>query len=375
MPLITLVIALTGLVSPVPNPRTQVAINDVPPPSCQIVVALVGLGLLPAIDVDLPSIDSVLCRQADVPTYLAVDTSSGPPLPPPLPAPGTGSLHLVTQQLTKAVTQTGSGEVISLGSLTITETQDTTGYTLDVAFALSSSPEVTVSTCSQASSGGQPWQLQYPPGVGSGAFDYPTAGVFLQQLAADGYIDTSAVDLSTAPTAARPTDLWTRQPTFADVLGTGVPPSAAGTLVPGTLFVNLTLAANQGAPQWEVQEWNYAFSIQAQLADICPPPARRPPPQQGPPPGPLPSPTPPPSQCLPAELGASCGSQPITQAQPICLADPRAASPPLPAADASAVCGAPKPPTPPDVPCATPGACPAVLTCGDGIACPLLPTP
>lgn len=391
--LVVVTIAIISIVS-----STCQASSALVDEKCSYFDELILVGLIPPEIALSRVVTHLLCSADEWSTGAGV--GGIPPVPPPLPAPGSGSLHLVTQQLTKAVTQTASGEVISLGSLTITETQDTTGYTLDVAFALSSSPDMSVTACTQAASGVQPWQVEYPSAVGSGPFDYPTSGSFLQQLAADGYIDTTAVDMSGVPDASEPTDLWTQQPTFGQVLGPAAPPVLAGALVPGALYVNLVLTASAGAPQWEVQEWNYAFSIHAHLAGICGPPTGGPPPVPQPGPAPHPRPGPPaapPScqsstgappvpasatdHCVPApqcptpmqtQPGGACARQGSPDA-PTCMSGPRAGKAPPPGADFSSWCETQPPTTSSGIPCAAPDACPAVLTCGGGISCPLLP--
>lgn len=355
-------------------------------PVCQFATELVVLGLLPAADAESPSVAAVLC-EGGVGSLSALNDFNVTQAPPPVPAPGTGDLHLVTEQLTKDVTQTGSGEVIDLGSMTITVTQDTMGYSLDAAFALSSSNGISVADCGQALARGQPWQVQYPSALGGGVFNYPGSAGFLQQLAEAGYIDTSRVDVSSAPQASWPTNLWARQPTFGDVLGSAAPEGLAGTLAPGVLYVNLDLTANQGESRWQVQEWNYAFAVHAQLAQVCPSQPRPQPQRKVCPQGTADAgqPVPADGDCNPSvrcpgglqpRPDGSCGSGTGTLGEMHCLAGTARAGE-VPPADANLTqwCSTPAPPVPSSIPCGSPGECPAVLTCGGGIPCPLLPPP
>ncbi len=208
-------------------------------------------------------------------------------LPPALPAPGFGALHIVSQDLTRnalvQVVPTSYGEVFQVHSMTVTVTQSSAAYALDTAFALAGTrggggaASVCGATLS-AGAHGQPWQVvwpshvpQYSGGIGR---PYPGSAAFLGTLQQDGYIQSSRVDLSNAPAAVWPTNLWAEQPTFGQVLtGEGYPASSAGALVnslaPGTLYVNLELASKPGEVRWRVSEWNYAFSVNTSMANLA----------------------------------------------------------------------------------------------------------
>jgi hypothetical protein len=354
---------------------------------CQMPQVLAAEGLMATSAQSWDAVPGPPCGDGADDGMVAAGTADAhPATPPPLPLSGAGDLHLVTQGLTKAVTETSVGDAIDLGSGTITVNQDTTGYSLEVAFALASVDGISVADCGQAVAGGQPWQVHYPAALGGGLMDYPSGAVFLQELADAGYLDTSAIDVSTARDASWPTDVWTEQPTFGAALGSDSPAALAHTLVPGILYVNLQLAANPGDPRWRVAEWNYAFAVHAELAGVCP---TQPQPQPGPPPALCPAGTgtagggpaasggcSPQVLCpdgLTAQPDGSCGSKPGNTDQPACLGGARVGEVPPLGVDVTQWCDAsPRDRTP--APCA-PAGCPAVLTCGGGLACSLLPPP
>ena len=205
-------------------------------------------------------------------------------LPPAVPSPGFGALHIVSQDLTKntgvTVIPTSYGEVFTFHSVTTTVSQNGASYSLDTAFALAGTQgtAVNASVCGAVEKGSQPWQVQWPTHVPqySGVIGQPysLSPSLLNTLQQDGYIQASRVDLNGAPAASTPTNLWDEQPTFGMILSAqGDSASAAGTLVntlaPGTLYINLELVSKPGESRWRVSEWNYAFSVDTSMANLA----------------------------------------------------------------------------------------------------------
>jgi hypothetical protein len=232
------------------------------------VSALQRAGLLPS------SLSEVQLQQAEAQLGLAspsggagifasTTSARAPALPPPIPAPGTGALHVVSQQLTRGVAVVSDGsDVFSFGPLTVAESPSGSAYSLDTAITLAESSGVSASLCGAALAGGQPWRLTYPPTVPQyhGYITYPGDAGFLDALQADGYLDPTTIHLGGAPAASWPTNLYTQQPNFGEVFGSQAPADLSETLVPGTLYINLELTSSPGQPYWTVSEWNYAFA-------------------------------------------------------------------------------------------------------------------
>ena len=352
-----------------------VAFGDTP--LCPAANSLVAAGLLSADE--MASMAPAVCNNAvNLPIEAPVNTSAALPVAPPFPSPGAGDLHLVTQWLTKQVSESAAGQTLSLGSVAVSMDPQGLGYSTDVAFAASGPQLTPASACGTAESGLQPWQVRSPPALGTGPFTYPTSGAVLQQLANAGYIDSATIDLATVPDASAPTDVWARQPTFGDVLGDSTPWGLANTLVPGQLFINMTLVSSPGDSQWRVQEWNYAFAVHAQLTDVCPA-ARTPEPticplgtvdvgQPLPANGDCSPVVACPSGALPQADG-SCGGKADAVGQVTCVGGPRSGEVPPADVNVTAWCVVPSPSGLATLHCSAVGDCPAVLTCGGGVPC------
>lgn len=219
-------------------------------------------------------------------------------LPPALPNPGQGDLHVVTEDLTKgigvSVRTSPAGETFYFHDLTVNVTQDSTSFAIDTAFTVTQSLNTrgdgwNITAChGTLASGSNYWELQWPTNIPqySGPFTYPGSPAFLDTLQQDGFIQASKVDLAGAPYASWPTNLYFRQPSFATVLaeaGEKVPqPGLAKMLVPGTLYLNLELRSKPGENRWRVSEWNYAFEPSGSLINMVlkcatPPPPTPPP--------------------------------------------------------------------------------------------------
>ena len=193
----------------------------------------------------------------------------------------------MSQNLTKqtgiTAISTPFGEVFHLQSLTFTVPAQGNGvptYSYDTAITLAGavlgSSGLAVNATGCVPPGGQPWALRWPSTVpqyqGVMAQPYPGGASFLGALQQDGYLQASQVDLAGAPAASWPTNLWTTQPEFGEVLAAqGKGAASAGSLInvdiPGTLYVNLELVSKPGEARWHIVEWNYAFSINTGLAN------------------------------------------------------------------------------------------------------------
>ncbi|MBT9258274.1 MAG: hypothetical protein KM310_00750 [Clostridiales bacterium] len=125
----------------------------------------------------------------------------------------------------------------------------------------------------------QDYVVRYPrtnwrPSQAGKPFDYPTGAWFLQELAANGWLDANKIDLSgNLPDASSGGNAWRRQPTLAQVLvAAGVPfhpalESVANWPFPGKLYINLGLEAKPGESKWRVLYWNYTFEVNGRLAE------------------------------------------------------------------------------------------------------------
>lgn len=205
-------------------------------------------------------------------------------LPPALPNPGQGDLHVVTVDLTRgigvSVASTPTAETFYFHDLTVNVTQNSASYNMDVAFTLTQSAKTqgigyNTTTCTGSrTSASNYWELQWPTDTPqySGVFTYPGNPAVLTTLQQDGFIQASKVDLAGAPPASWPTNIFTTQPTLSQVLavaGESVPQAGlAHMLVPGTLYVNLELVSKPGETRWRVSEWNYAFSPSGSLINM-----------------------------------------------------------------------------------------------------------